>query len=166
MSVCFLVCTTCKKVCHKSYTLGHCLMRMTISLSVTPALGMSLRKVTLFCSNWAPVTDLKRIETPHSLYCDFGGCKTFTTCWSGSTVQVWVQVQAPACHLAISPGKGLPSIRQWPYVSDFVARFCKNSTWFSHGHRFFDLWNMQKSVTLIIYLGPLPTLQNLPRNRR
>ena len=166
MSVCFLVCTTCKKVCHKSYTLGHCLMRMTISLSVTPALGMSLRKVTLFCSNWAPVTDLKRIETPHSLYCDFGGYKTFTTCWSGSTVQVWVQVQAPACHLAISPGKGLPSIRQWPYVSDFVARFCKNSTWFSHGHRFFDLWNMQKSVTLIIYLGPLPTLQNLPRNRR
>ena len=27
---------------------------------------------------------------------------TFTTCWSGGRVQVWDQVWAPACHLAIS----------------------------------------------------------------
>ena len=33
--------------------------------------------------------------------------------------------------------------RQWPEVSDFVARFC-------------TLRDVQKSVTLIIYLGPLP----------
>ena len=36
---------------------------------------MSLKKVTLLGSNLASVTDLKRIETPHSLCCDFGGYK-------------------------------------------------------------------------------------------
>ena len=52
---------------------------------------------------------LKRIQTPHSSCCDFGGDKTFTvtTRWSGGRVQVWVQVWvqvlAPAGHLAISP---------------------------------------------------------------
>ena len=62
--------------------------------------------------------------------------------------------------------------RQWPNVSDFVARFCtlcdcesknlrpcENRTRFSHGtdgSRFFDSRNVQKSVTQIIYLGPLP----------
>ena len=61
--------------------------------------GMSLRKVTSLGSNLASVTDLKRIETLHSLCCDFGGYKTFTTRWPGGTV--WVQVWAPACHLAI-----------------------------------------------------------------
>ena len=39
-------------------------------------------------TNLASVTDLKRFETPHSLCCDFGGYKTFTTCWSGGRVQV------------------------------------------------------------------------------
>ena len=72
-----------------------------------PAQGMSLRKVTSLGSNMASVTDLKRIETAHSLCCDFGGYKTLTTRWSGCTVQVWVQVQAPAGHLAISP-KAVP----------------------------------------------------------
>ena len=68
------------------------------------ALGMSLRKVTSLGSNLASVTDLKRNETQHSLCFDFGGynLKTFTTCWSGGTVQVRVQVRAPAVHLAIS----------------------------------------------------------------
>ena len=72
-------------------------------------LGMSLRKVSSLGSNLASVTDLKGIETPHSLCCDFGGDKTFTTWtrWSGGTVQVWVQVWAPAGHLAISP-KAVP----------------------------------------------------------
>ena len=59
------------------------------------------------CSNLASVTVSKRIETPHSLCCDFGGYKTFTTRWSGGTVQVWVQVWAPASDLAISP-KAVP----------------------------------------------------------
>ena len=63
---------------------------------------MSLKKVTLLGSNLASGTDLKRSETPHSLCCDFGGYKTFTIRWSGGTVQVWVQVQAHASHLAIS----------------------------------------------------------------
>ena len=54
-----------------------------------------LRNVTSLGSNLASVTDLKRIQFPHSLCCDFGGYKTF--------VQVWVQVWAPASHLAIFP---------------------------------------------------------------
>ena len=68
---------------------------------------MRLKKVTLLGLNFASATDLKRIETPHSLCYDFGGYKTFTTCWSGCRVQVWVQVWAPAGHLAISP-KAVP----------------------------------------------------------
>ena len=76
-----------------------------------PVLGMSLRKINSLCSNLASVTDLKRIQTPHSLCCDFGGYKTFTTRWSGGRVQVWVQVWAPACHLAISP-KAVPEGNQ------------------------------------------------------
>ena len=36
---------------------------------------------------------------------------------------------------------------------------CENSRLFSHGHRFFYLCNMQKSVTQIIYLWPLPTVK-------
>ena len=37
--------------------------------------------------------------------------KNFTTCWSGCRVQVWVQVWAPAGHLAISP-KAVPEGNQ------------------------------------------------------
>ena len=33
----------------------------------------------------------------------FWADKTSTTHWSGCRVQVWVHVQAPACHLAITP---------------------------------------------------------------
>ena len=36
-------------------------------------------------------------------------------------------------------------------------RFCR--TRFSHGRRFFDSRNVQKCVTQIIYLGPLPTVR-------
>ena len=55
---------------------------------LNPVRGMSLRKVTLLGSNLASVTDLKRIETPHSLCCDFGSYKTFTTRCSGGRFQV------------------------------------------------------------------------------
>ena len=72
-----------------------------------------------------------------------------------------------------------PRSRQWPVVSDFVARFsrcankktrtCENRTRFaphairakrvrfSHVRMFFGSRNVQKSVTQIIYLGKLPT---------
>ena len=39
---------------------------------------------------------------PEKSYFNFRSSKTFTTCWSGCTVQVWVQVWAPAGHLVIS----------------------------------------------------------------
>ena len=77
---------------------------MSQSKFCSPVLGMSLGKVTSRGSNLASVTDLK---TPHSLCCDFRGYKTFKTRWSGGRVQVWVQVWAPAGHLAISP-KAVP----------------------------------------------------------
>ena len=48
-----------------------------------PVLGMSLRNLTLLGSNLASVTDVKKIRTPHSLCCDFGGYRTFTTRLSG-----------------------------------------------------------------------------------
>ena len=62
--------------------------------------------------------------------------------------------------------------RQWPEVSDFVACFCtlcksknllpfKNLMPFLHGSRFFDLLNVQKSVTQIIYVRPLPSASQL-----
>ena len=48
-------------------------------------------------------TDLKRIQTPHRLFLVFWADKTSTTHCSGGRVQVWVQVWAPACQLAITP---------------------------------------------------------------
>ena len=41
---------------------------------------------------------------------DFRADKTFITCWSGS--RVWVQVWAPAGHLAITPKKAIPQDNQ------------------------------------------------------
>ena len=66
-------------------------------LQFKPVRGMSIRNLTSLGSNLAPGTDLKRIQTQHSLCCDFEA-----THWSGGRVQVWVQVCAPARHLAIS----------------------------------------------------------------
>ena len=43
----------------------------------------------------------------------------------------------------------------------FVARFCTKRVQFSHGRVFSDSRNVQKSVTRIIYLGPLPTGKHL-----
>ena len=43
--------------------------------------------------------NLKRIQTPHSLFWDFRADKTFTIRRSGCRVQVW----APACHFEITP---------------------------------------------------------------
>ena len=41
-------------------------MQVSYLFNACTVLGMSLRKVTLLGSNVASVTDLKRIETPHS----------------------------------------------------------------------------------------------------
>ena len=64
--------------------------------------------------------------------------------------------------------RGVVASRQWPEESVFVARFCtlreSQNLWpctkrvrFSHGHRFCESRNVQKGVTQIIYLGPLPS---------
>ena len=65
--------------------------------------GLRVDIVSVMPSISAFLTDPKRIQTPHSLFWDFWADKSFTTCWSGCRVQGWVQVQAPACHLAITP---------------------------------------------------------------
>ena len=57
------------------------------------------------------------------------------------------------------------SSRQWPEVSVFVASFCTlERVQFTHVHVFSDSLNVQKSVTQIIYLWPLPSVlcQDLP----
>ena len=49
--------------------------------------------------------------------------------------------------------------RQWPEGSDFVTLFCTLREFrvqFSHVRVFYDSRNLQKSVTQIINLGPLP----------
>ena len=53
----------------------------------------------------ASSTDLNSIQSPHSLSRDFRADQSFISCWSllGDRDQLWVQVQAPAGHLAISP---------------------------------------------------------------
>ena len=50
--------------------------------------GMSLRNITSLGSNLASVTDLQRIETPHSLCCDFGGYKPYNSLvrWQSSSL--------------------------------------------------------------------------------
>ena len=69
---------------------------------------MIIRNCTLIGSNLASVTDLKKIQTPYSLYYNF---RAFTTRWSGGRVQVWVQVWAPAGHQAIT-SKVVPADNQ------------------------------------------------------
>ena len=49
--------------------------------------------------------------------------------------------------------------RQWPEVYDHIALFCTFHVRFSHVRVFSDSRNVQKSVTQIIYLGPLPKLK-------
>ena len=79
---------------------------------------MKIRIVYLLASILASSTDLKSIQTPHSLLWDFGADKTFKTRCSGA--RVLVQVRAPASHLAITP-EGCSSnqskvltANQWP----------------------------------------------------
>ena len=62
--------------------------------------GLSFQKVTSLASISASSTDLKRIQTPYSLFRDFRADKTFAACWSGCRGQVWVQVWAHAGPLA------------------------------------------------------------------
>ena len=85
--------------------------------------AMSLRNLTSLGSDLASVTDLKRIQTPYSLCCDFGGDKTFPIRWWGGRVQVWVQVWAPAGHLAISP-KAVPESNR-----EFEGQYQRPSSW-------------------------------------
>ena len=75
--------------------------------------GLSLRKVTLLQllgSNLASVTDLKRIQTPHSLCCDFGGYKTFSTHSSGG-----IQLVRQAAEIKFE-SKFEPLLVIWKYL--------------------------------------------------
>ena len=76
--------------------LQYLLIQYMIIFGSRSVLGMSLRKGTSLGSNLASATDLKRIETPHSLCCDFGGDKPLVR-------RHRVQVLARAGHMAISP---------------------------------------------------------------
>ena len=58
------------------------------SWPVPPVWGMRIDIVSVMSSISAFLTDLKRIQTPHSLFWGFRADKTFTTRWSGGRVQV------------------------------------------------------------------------------
>ena len=92
------------------------------------------------------------------------------------TVQIWCSCQElKSCQRTITTMT--PLTRQWPKVIwryqiwSHVFDLCSSQktyclariacTRFSHGHRFFDSHNVQKSVTQIIYLGPLPTTDDI-----
>ena len=59
--------------------------------------GLSFEIFFLLALISASSTDLQRIQTPDCLFRDFrevkSWLKTFTACWSGCRVQVWVQLQ-------------------------------------------------------------------------
>ena len=60
---------------------------------------MRVNNNSLLSSILTFLMDLKRIPIPHSFFRDFRADKTFTACWSGCRLQVWV----PACHLTLTP---------------------------------------------------------------
>ena len=81
--------------------------RWHLCQQASPVLWIRVDIVSAMSSISAFLTDLKRIQTPHTLFWDFWADKPFTTIWSGGRVQVWVQVWAPACHVEITP-EGYP----------------------------------------------------------
>ena len=67
--------------------------------------------------------------------------KTFTTSWSGGRVQVWAEVQAPACHLAITP-EGYS--RRQSNNQGFDSKSNGQALWTALGHSFCRLdWQAQ-----------------------
>ena len=99
-------------------------------------------------------TDLKRIQTPHSLFWGFGADKTSTTHWSGCRVQVWVQIWAPACHLAIIP-EGYSRRQSKVLTAKSMAKLlgpCSCTAWagwtHEHKHRVFpSRWQLLRAAT-------------------
>ena len=98
-----------------------------------------------------------RSSTPQPL--PAGSCCSTPSVQTPCTSNNFCLVNAPSPCTVCTAGN-YTSTMQWPevdQVSDFVALVC---TRFSHGRRFFDSRklrrNVQKCVTQIIYLGPLP----------
>ena len=65
-----------------------------------PLPAMSIRNLTTLGSNLVSVTDIKRIQTTHSLCCGFLGDTTFTARRQSSRLSPSL---SPASHLAIFP---------------------------------------------------------------
>ena len=63
---------------------------------------MRLGNNSLLSSIFASSTDQNLSKKEIKLHTDFRADKNFRTCWSGCRVQVWVQVQVPACHLRLA----------------------------------------------------------------
>ena len=79
-------CESCKEpstlhtqICHVMYYVSD---PKNLSSGMEQCGAWALEKVSSLGSNLVSVTDLKQIQNPHSLCCDFGGYKTFTTRWS------------------------------------------------------------------------------------
>ena len=118
-----------------------------------------------------------KLNANHRFYGVFGlRSASLEWCGSGLVQDPCQFLVRPAQHPARGRRWALSGSRQWPEVSDFVAHFCtlresENTRTFencrarlasqkTHGHariaRVSDSRNLQKSVTRIIYLVPLP----------
>ena len=75
----------------------------------------------------------------HNFFWDYRADKTFTICWSGGRVQVWVQGQSPAGLLAIT-SEGY-SRRQ---LEDLTAKSMAEFFWLRSGTAWADLTCMHK----------------------
>ena len=95
--------------------------------------GMRVGNQSLLASISVSWTDLKGIQTPHSLFRDFGSDKTLTTRWSGGRVQVWVQVWTPAGQLAIFQDSALAQ-HGWvgQASTNTVSSLVRGSSWGSN----------------------------------
>ena len=61
-------------------------------INLQTSLGARIGNNSHLASNLCVFNRPKRIQTPYSLFRDFGANKTLPTHWSGVSVQVWVQV--------------------------------------------------------------------------
>ena len=66
-----------------------------------PVWGIKVGIIIYFQKNAS--IDLKEFKLHTFCFRDFRADKTISTRWSGARVQVWVQVWASVCHLAITP---------------------------------------------------------------
>ena len=116
-----------------------------------PGQPTSVRNHSPLAPVFANSTNLKRIQTPHCLFCDFGGDKrhhtTIITRSLGCKVRVWVQVWAVVGHLVRTP-EGCSS-RRWKINSQALLATLRHSS----SYPMIQLWLVRRASTNITWQG-------------